>query len=163
MNRKNVSPLRRSQEQASGGFSLIELLITIGILSILAAIAIPSYQRYVLKSHRTEAKTALLDLASMEERFFSTSNLYSTAPADLGYTAAAFPINTFSSYYTITQSAFTPAVAPSAAAPAGTPATYAFTATAIGIQVNDTNCLTFTLGSNGAQTATPNPNNDCWN
>jgi type IV pilus assembly protein PilE len=165
MNRKNLSPLRRSQEQASGGFSLIELLITIGILSILAAIAIPSYQAYVLRSHRTEAKTALLDLASMEERFFSTSNLYSTAPSDLGYTAAAFPINTFSGYYTITQSAFTPAVAPSAAAPAGTPASYTFTATAtaIGNQTNDTNCLTFTLGSNGAQTATPNPNNDCWN
>jgi type IV pilus assembly protein PilE len=163
MNRENVSSLRRSQAQASGGFSLIELLITIGILSILASIAIPSYQRYVLKSHRTEAKTALLDLAGMEERFFSTSNIYSTAPSDLGYTAAAFPINTFSSYYTITQSAFTPAVAPSAGSPAGTPASYTFTATAIGTQANDTDCLTFTLGSNGAQTAAPNPSNDCWN
>jgi type IV pilus assembly protein PilE len=160
MNRQNAS---HSAAAESSGFSLLELMITVGILSILAAIAIPSYQHYVLKSHRTDAKTALFNLASMEERFFSTSSTYSTLPTDLGYSAASFPFNTLNADYTISQSGFVPAVPPSALAPAGTPATYAFTATAIGVQANDTNCLTFTLDSHGAQTATPDPNNDCWN
>ncbi|MGA2342605.1 MAG: type IV pilin protein [Steroidobacteraceae bacterium] len=162
MNRQDISRVRYPPAQESSGFTLIELLITIVILSILAAIAIPSYQSYVLKSHRTEAKTTLLDLASMEERFFSTSNLYSTLPSDLGYGAPAFPFNSFSGYYQISI-AITAAVAPSALAPAGTPATYTLTATALAPQVNDTNCQVFTLLSNGTKTATPDPNNNCWN
>jgi type IV pilus assembly protein PilE len=160
MNRQNVS---RPGAAQSPGFSLIELMIVVVVLSILTAIAIPSYQRYVLKSHRTDAKTALFNLASMEERFFSTSSTYSTLPTDLGYSAGNFPFNTLNGDYAISQSGFVAAVPPSALAPAGTPATYAFTATAIGVQAGDTNCLTFTLDSHGAQTATPDPNNDCWN
>ena len=71
------------------GFTLVELIVAMVILSILAAIAIPSYSQYVLKSHRTEAKSALLDAASLEERFFSTSNLYTNNPTQLGYGVAA--------------------------------------------------------------------------
>ena len=115
-------------------------MVTIGILAILAAIAIPSYQSYALKSHRTEAKTALLDLASMEERFLSTNYTYSAAPSDLGYTGANFPINTVSNYYQINWTFGNPptaAVPPTAAAPAGTPAFYSFTAKAIGAQAAD--------------------------
>jgi type IV pilus assembly protein PilE len=151
---------------AEQGFSLIELMVTVAVLTILAAIAIPSYQSYVLKSHRTEAKTALLDLASMEERFMSTNNTYSQAPSDLGYTAGAFPINTLNSYYQITQPTFVPAVPPSATSLAGTPASYSFTATAINGQTADAACQTLTISSGGLQTATgsdPNPNTDCWN
>ncbi len=44
----------------------------------------------IRESRRTEAKTALLDLAGREERFFSTNgSTYSSATADLGYTAGA--------------------------------------------------------------------------
>jgi type IV pilus assembly protein PilE len=148
--------------------TLIELVITMVIVAILASIAIPAYNAYVLKSHRTEAKTALLDLAGMEERFFSTTNTYSQAPSDLGYAPASFPINTVSNYYTITvpANAFSAATPPSALAPAGIPATYGFTATAIGVQANDTACATLSISSNGTKTATgtdPNPNVDCWN
>jgi len=142
--------------------TLIELVIAMVIVAVLASIAIPSYQRYVLKAHRTEAKTTLLDLTSMEERFFSTSNVYSTLPSDLGYGAAAFPFNTISGYYQINV-AITPAVAPTGAVPAGTPATYTLTAKAIGIQANDANCQTFSVLSNGTKTAAPDPSNDCWN
>jgi type IV pilus assembly protein PilE len=155
-----------STAERASGFSLIELLITIVVVSILAAIAVPSYQSYTLKSHRTEAKTALLSLAGMEERFLSTNNTYSQAPSDLGYSVAAFPINTVSNYYQITQSSFIPAVAPTAVAPAGTPASYAFTATAIGMQIEDAPCASLTINSNGQKTATgtdPNANTDCWN
>jgi type IV pilus assembly protein PilE len=56
------------------GFTLIELMTTILVGSILLAIAIPSYNAQTQKSRRTEAKTALLDLASREERYNSTYN-----------------------------------------------------------------------------------------
>ena len=129
------------------------------IVATLAAIAIPSYSSYVLKSHRTEAKSALLDLASLEERYFSTANTYSNNPSDLGYVGAAgvpFPVG--SGWYNVLVSV-TAAVAPTALVPGGTPATYTIAATAIGQQVADTACATFTVDSTGQQTAT-SPN--CW-
>ena len=167
MNQQNAL-LRQRLKGRELGFSLLELMITVGILSIIAAIAIPSYQSYTLRAHRTEAKTALLDIASMEERYFTTNNTYSNLPTDLGYGAAGFPFNTLNGYYTIsiTPNGFNPAVAPSAGVPAGTPATYSFTATATGPQVADTACNTLVLDSKGTRTATgtdPNANADCWN
>ncbi len=86
--RRGRSPSRRLKAR---GFTLIELLIAMVIVAILASIAIPSYQAYVLRSHRTDAKSALLDMASLEERFFSTNNTYSQTPTDLGYTGAVVP------------------------------------------------------------------------
>ncbi|HET9108841.1 MAG TPA: prepilin-type N-terminal cleavage/methylation domain-containing protein, partial [Steroidobacteraceae bacterium] len=44
------------------GFTLIELMIAVVVVAILMAIAVPSYESYVEKSRRTDAKTALLDL-----------------------------------------------------------------------------------------------------
>jgi type IV pilus assembly protein PilE len=149
------------------GFTLIELVITMVVVAILASIAVPAYNSYILKSHRTEAKTALLDLASMEERFFSTQNVYSQLPTDLGYTGAAFPV-TVGSYYQINiePTLWALATAPGAGNTAGTPATFGFTATPINMQVNDTACKTLTISSTGTKTATgndPNPSVDCWN
>ena len=71
----------------SGGFTLIELMVTIVIASILLAVAVPTYQAQVRKSRRTDAKNAVLDLASREERYLSIYNLYSQSPGDLGYAA----------------------------------------------------------------------------
>jgi len=47
----------------AAGFTLVELMIVVVIASILLAIAVPSYMTQVRESRRTEAKTALLDLA----------------------------------------------------------------------------------------------------
>ena len=148
------------------GFSLIRTVVTMGIVAILAPIAIPAYNSYVLKSHRTEAKTALLDIASLEERYFSTQNVYSTATTDLGY-SGSWPVTVGQDYQINVNAALTnPAAAPSNLSPAGTPATFGFTATAVGTQANDTACQTLTISSTGVQTATgtdPNANTDCWN
>jgi len=157
-----ISGLPARGRRALRGFTLIELVVAMVVSAILLAIAIPSYQSYVLKSHRTDAKSALLDLASMEERYFSTNNVYSQLPTDLGYGTAAFPIPSVGSgYYSVNQTVFTPAAPPSAASPAGTPAYYQFTATAIGNQVKDTACLTFTVDSTGVQTSAPSATG-CW-
>jgi type IV pilus assembly protein PilE len=131
------------------------------IVAILASIAIPSYQAYVLRSHRTDAKSALLDMASLEERFFSVNNTYSQTSTDLGYTGAVPFAVGLNGYYQITTLTAVAAVPP-ANGNNGTPATYSITATAIGTQVNDTQCQTFTINSAGQQSATPDPQNNCW-
>lgn len=53
------------------GFTLTELLITIAVLAILAAIAYPSYQSFVRKSRLEEANAALLENSRFMERFYS--------------------------------------------------------------------------------------------
>jgi type IV pilus assembly protein PilE len=145
------------------GFSLIELMVTILIVGILTAIAVPSYSRYVLKSHRTDAKTALLDLASLEERYFSLNNAYTNDPTQLGY-SGALPI-AIGSFYTID----IPTAPNLLIATAGTATTapiaavYALTATPVGRQASDAECTSFTVTSGGLQSATPVANSDtCW-
>ena len=90
----------------AAGFTLIELMVTVVIVSILASIAIPSYMSSVRKSRRTEARTALLDLAAREERYLATNSAYSSTASDLGYSTLPGP--TASGYYTLNVSVTAP-------------------------------------------------------
>ena len=58
------------------GFTLIELMITVAILAIVAAVAIPSYTSYVDRGKRAEARAALLDIAARQERYYSNNRQY---------------------------------------------------------------------------------------
>lgn len=60
------------------GVTLIELLTVVVVIGILAAIAVPSYRRYLLRAQRTDASTALLRLQSAEEKYFLQYNAYTT-------------------------------------------------------------------------------------
>ncbi len=155
---------RRTSEahRRARGFTLIELLVAMVVGAILMAIAIPAYSSFVRKGRRTDAKTALLDLASLEERYFSTANAYSANASDLGYGTAAWPVTVGGGYYQVAQPTVVVAVAPSSTSPAGTPASFTITATAIGDQANDSDCVTFTVNSAGTQTASPNASGNCW-
>jgi type IV pilus assembly protein PilE len=138
----------------ASGFTLIELMITVAIVGILATIAATSYQSQVMRSRRTEARSAILDLAGREEKLFSTTNVYSASPTTLGYGtgAAAFPINVGSSgtdYYQVTVVTPDPTQG-------GALNTYLITATPIAgtQQAGDTACATLSVNQLGRQTST---------
>lgn len=65
------------------GITLIELLITIVIVGILAAVAIPSYTGYMVRARRADAKTALEQLRASQEMFRAERGSYSTDLAQL--------------------------------------------------------------------------------
>lgn len=58
------------------GFTVIELLIVLVIMGIILAIVLPSYTDYVRKAARADAKSAVLDLAQNEERYFTNNGSY---------------------------------------------------------------------------------------
>ena len=128
-----------ASRRASRGYTLMELMITVAIVSILATIATASYTSQVQKSRRTDARSALLDLAGREEKLFSTMNAYSQTASDLGY--AAFPATVGSGYYQVN------VVTPD-------PSSYTITATPLGTQVNDTTCASLSVNQLGAQSST---------
>jgi type IV pilus assembly protein PilE len=119
-----------------GGFTLVELMIVVVVVSIIVAIAVPNYTSQIQKARRTDARSALLDLAGREERFLSVSTAYTATATQLGYTA--FPQTLVNGYYKI-----------DVTVSAGPPAGFVAKATAINSQANDTTCATMTVDQLG--------------
>jgi type IV pilus assembly protein PilE len=145
-------------QHRTAGFSLIEMMIVVVVIAILAAIAIPIYQQQLRESRRTAAKTALLDIASREEKFYSTNNYYTTLMANLGYQASVITGDTLQApgdgndYYTVQF----PAAASSQAT------SYTVQAVPEGQQVGD-QCGTYQITDLGVQSNPGAPQQThCW-
>jgi type IV pilus assembly protein PilE len=149
---------RKTKRGTERGFSLLELMIVVAIVGILAAIAFTVYSAQVQKARRTDARTAVLDLAGREERFFSVANNYSQTPTDVGY-AGAFPQTVGSGYYSLNIAIPDPAFA-------GIGPSYAITATAVNQQIADSSCASFSINQLGKQSSLDSGGVDstatCW-
>ncbi|MFW2371880.1 MAG: type IV pilin protein [Gammaproteobacteria bacterium] len=127
----------------SQGFTLIELMITVVIIGILAAVAIPNYYQYMARTGRSDAAKGLDYLAACQERYYWQNQTYTDELDKLGCGTT-----TPDGYYKF--SVGLPPVASDG---------YTLTATAVatGPQAKDTPCLTITLNSAGQRTPAA-----CW-
>jgi type IV pilus assembly protein PilE len=140
---------RREVAVKKNGFSLVELIIVMGIIGILAGIAVPAYSAYTKRANRTDATRQMTFDAQALERCYSQNFTYvgcagapaGAAPTTQGYYRVTIAIPTAASY-TITA---TPLKAP---------------------QTSDSSCASFTLDSAGTQGAMDSSNavntKTCW-
>ena len=146
-----MMPAARKHDRVAG-FTLIEVLITVGVIAILAAVALPNYIDYVTRSKLVEAKTNLVDMRTRLEQHFLDNRAYpaaciAPAPGPAGPVNIYLPAST--KYFTVTC--------------ALTPTTYTVTATGFGSM----NGFVFTIDQANTRTTTAVPSgwttsNTCW-
>ncbi len=66
------------------GFTLIDVMITVVIVAILAAVAWPSYTRYVMRAKRTAAQAEMMDIANRQQQFLLANRSYADKDALVG-------------------------------------------------------------------------------
>lgn len=97
------------------GFTLIELMITVAIVAVLAAVAYPSYQNAVVKNRRAAAQAHLSDIAQREQQFLMDNRAYTTSVTDLKTSTPSDVSNYYSVSISVSASnppAFTATAAP---------------------------------------------------
>ncbi|WP_418117501.1 type IV pilin protein [Variovorax sp. 350MFTsu5.1] len=65
----------------SSGFTLIEVMITVAIVAILASIALPSYQQYIIRSKRSAAQAQMMDIANRQQQYLIANRVYADKAA----------------------------------------------------------------------------------
>lgn len=133
------------------GFSLMSVLTAMAIVGILAAFAFPSYEGAVRKAKRADAKSFLLSIQFLQEKYRANNPSYTSNLTVLGFANA----NTQPSpdgHYTATVTA-------------ANATSYTIEATAVGNQAKDTNCVILSMDQNNTQGSKDNNNNastGCW-
>jgi type IV pilus assembly protein PilE len=141
------------------GFSLVELIVTVAIAAILMGFGIPAYRQYTQRANRVDATSALMRLASNQERFYMQNNTYATeAQRPVAPPGGIGMVGTERGYYTLSL----------AQGAGGWAQGYTATATvaAGGNQATDTACWTFTINEQGLRTGLNQGGADntdtCW-
>jgi type IV pilus assembly protein PilE len=124
----------------------MELMIVLVIVGIMATLAYPSYREFAARAKRNEAKSALLQIATMQERFYLQNNTYTTDMTSLGFPVAG-NFTTDSGTYRVNVTA----------ADANN-----FAANALYLNADNEagKCGTFQIDGRGAKTSAPLV--DCW-
>jgi len=136
------------------GFTLIELMIVIVVVAVLAAIAIPGYQQFTLKSKRGDAMNSLLQAQILQERWRADNIAYASLADIWTHADGSGNLISLDGFYRIDEA---PEVLPGG--PTG--AAYALKAVPRGAQAKD-KCGTFVITQNGPLTTSPWANAGCW-
>ena len=127
---KQCMSMKLGHTRAQRGFTLMELMVTVAIVGILTAVAVPMYSQYVLRSRLTEAFTALGAAQPSAEQFWSNGRTF------VGFnTASGLPSDTSNFSYTLS---------------AASASAYTITATGAGPAAG----LVYTIDQNGARATT---------
>lgn len=142
----------------SRGFTLPELMIVVAIIGILAAIAYPNYQSYVLKSNRSVAKAALLDAQSRLEEHFINNKSYTGDMTDLGFGSDPLYLNSSGNSVAAASGDRIYAIEITA----NTTTSYTVTAAPQLTQAGDKRCTSLSIDSLGVKASAPGDVNECW-
>ncbi len=139
------------------GFTLIELMMTVAIVGILAAVAYPAYTQYVVRAKRSAAEAFMATIANKQEQAMLNARSYFSVAAGttLQWTAVSTTVPTdVSDNYTVTVEALNLA----------TPPSFTVTATPMGRQAaNDAKCNVLTLTNTGVKGKSGTGSvADCW-
>ncbi|MGI9316456.1 MAG: type IV pilin protein [bacterium] len=154
--------MKPMKSRYSRGYTLIELMMVLGIIGVLASWAVPEYFDYVRDSRRADAISSMNRMLAQQELFYANNNsVYTDQVLDLGYpnTLGNSIAPSGEGFYTITMAAcgsgLGSCIAVSASPVAGTS------------QAQDTDCFTIAINSQGRQTAqksdSTSNNEECWN
>jgi type IV pilus assembly protein PilE len=136
------------------GVTLIELMIVVVIVAILGVIAVPSYREYMKRTHRTEAKSALLQIQTNQERWYLQNNSYTDNLANLGFDTD-FTENDVYALSITTDAGLTQDYLAIATPTAGGGSN--------GVKMtDDVECTLFSIDSRGVRDANPDTNGRCW-
>lgn len=147
----------QGERRRSGGFTLMELMITVVIIAILAAIAWPIYTKYITKTRRVAAQGCMSEYANYMERYYTTNLRYDKDTAGTANTIALANLSCAGNsqtglFYTYDLPAASLSVS-----------TFAVTAAPQGMQAsNDTKCGTLKLDQKGERTADGTDSGACW-
>jgi len=130
----NVKTQKATRQQL--GFSLIDVLITVVIVGILAAVVYPSYQAIMRKNNRAAAESYLADVAQRQQQYLLDQRGYASDVSALGVPTPA----SVTPYYTI-----------AIAVASGPPMTFSASAAPIGSQASDLSGQSLTITNTGAR------------
>ena len=137
----------KNKNPRESGMTLVNLITALLIVGILSTIAYANYSGYQQRARRMEAKSALMQIASNQERFYITNHSYTANLNNLGFAGNETDSGLYQlSVPTADNQGFQAVAVPAPGSP----------------QALDTDCQQFTIDSQQTVVATPDPDGKCW-